>query len=101
MCNCIEEIKKLVLDNFNENYNFPHGLAEKTEIDLPNESLILKGSKAVKALLVPSIITYRENKKDGTPKQHKSSREISLQCDYCPFCGEKIGEEKKDEITNK
>ena len=96
MCNCIEETKKLILDNFNETYNFPYGLAEKTEIDFPNENLLLVGRRAVKTLMIPTVITYRENKKDGTPRQNKSSRQINIKCSYCPFCGEKNEEERKD-----
>ncbi|HDY7638927.1 TPA: hypothetical protein RQK07_003323 [Vibrio vulnificus] len=38
------------------------------------------------------LIEYRKKKKDGTPAKNLTKDVVGMLCQYCPFCGRKLGE---------
>lgn len=84
MCNCFEEAKDKV----------------RKALDDPNATIRSVFTIVDKKIMrLPSIeVLYHKKRKDGTREKKQSS--IELTYGFCPFCGRKIVDDKKDVEQN-
>lgn len=91
-CNCfsntLDRMKDRVIEEMPKD-------AINLEIDWKGSALFFSGDHVP---VNPKIAySYRDMKKDGTPKANRTKGEVSILCNYCPLCGRKLGEDKGDD----
>lgn len=84
MCNCVEDLTKLL----NEKYE------DKGEFEIKGSAYTISANKNNIGLMYCSLFSYKNIKKDGSMSIKKF--EMPVKQSYCPFCGKKYQEEESN-----
>lgn len=95
MCDCIKQVKEKASENFVkqiEENNSVHSWIDKG--DFVNRALNLSGGPSM--IGMPFELQYIRTKRNGQPESRVTTKTIMFYQIYCPFCGEKFEDAKKE-----
>lgn len=93
-CTCFDDMLKALKDHIET--NLPSGA---TELKVSWENMAYhRLSEDDYSQVNPRVnISYRQQKRDGTPAKNLTKDTVAIFCNYCPFCGRKYGKENNEE----